>query len=66
MTEHPHLAVVEENGIRVVEGRPGQQLMLRTQDIVTDVIDGPPAAVHKVVVAYDPPHVGSRAVQPVA
>jgi Domain of unknown function (DUF4180) len=33
MTEHPHLAVVEENGIRVVEGRPGQQLMLRSQDI---------------------------------
>jgi hypothetical protein len=23
MTEQPHLTVVEENGIRVVEGRPG-------------------------------------------
>ena len=33
MTEQPYLAVVEENGIRVVEGRPGQQLMLRSQDI---------------------------------
>jgi hypothetical protein len=30
------------------------------------VIDGPPAAVHEVVVAHEPPHVGSRAVQPVA
>ena len=33
MTEQPHLALVEENGIRVVEGRPGEQLMLRSQDI---------------------------------
>lgn len=33
MTEQPDLTVVEENGFRIVEGRPGQQLMLRPQDI---------------------------------